>query len=65
MEQGGAAVVIPDAELTPARLAHEVADLLHDRSRLAAMAHASAALARPAAARDIAAELLAVAGAQE
>ena len=62
MEQGGAAVVIPDSELTATRLAHEVADLLHDRSRLAAMAHASAALARPDAARDIAAELLAAAG---
>jgi UDP-N-acetylglucosamine--N-acetylmuramyl-(pentapeptide) pyrophosphoryl-undecaprenol N-acetylglucosamine transferase len=62
MEQGGAAVVIPDAELTPTRLAHAVADLLHDRSRLAAMAHASAALARPDAARDVAAELLAVSG---
>jgi UDP-N-acetylglucosamine--N-acetylmuramyl-(pentapeptide) pyrophosphoryl-undecaprenol N-acetylglucosamine transferase len=59
MEQGGAAVVIPDADLTAARLAHEVADLLHDRARLGAMAHASAALARPDAARDIAAELLA------
>jgi UDP-N-acetylglucosamine--N-acetylmuramyl-(pentapeptide) pyrophosphoryl-undecaprenol N-acetylglucosamine transferase len=61
MAQAGAAVVIPDAELTPARLAHEVADLLHDRSRLAAMAHASAALARPGAAREIAGELLAAA----
>lgn len=59
MEQGGAAIVIPDAELTAARLAHEVGELLHDRTRLAAMAHASAALARPDAARDIAAELLA------
>jgi UDP-N-acetylglucosamine--N-acetylmuramyl-(pentapeptide) pyrophosphoryl-undecaprenol N-acetylglucosamine transferase len=62
MEQGGAAVVVPDAELTAARLAHEVADLLHDRTRLAAMAHASAALARPDAAREIAGELLAAAG---
>jgi UDP-N-acetylglucosamine--N-acetylmuramyl-(pentapeptide) pyrophosphoryl-undecaprenol N-acetylglucosamine transferase len=61
MEQGGAAVVIRDAELTPARLAHEVGELLHDRTRLAAMAHASAALARPDAAREIAAELLAAA----
>ena len=61
MEQGGAAIVIPDAELTATRLAHEVADLLHDRSRLAAMAHASAALARPDAARDVAGELLAAA----
>jgi UDP-N-acetylglucosamine--N-acetylmuramyl-(pentapeptide) pyrophosphoryl-undecaprenol N-acetylglucosamine transferase len=62
MEEGGAAIAIPDAELTPARLAHEVGELLHDRTRLAAMAHASAALARPDAARDVAAELLAAAG---
>lgn len=62
MADGGAAVVVPDAELTGERLAHEVATLLHDRSRLAAMANASAALARPRAAQDIADELLAVAG---
>ncbi len=59
MVEGGAAVVIPDAELTGARLAHEVGELLHDPGRLAAMAHASAALARPDAARAIAAQLLA------
>jgi UDP-N-acetylglucosamine--N-acetylmuramyl-(pentapeptide) pyrophosphoryl-undecaprenol N-acetylglucosamine transferase len=61
MERAGAAVVIPDAELTPARLAHEVGTLLHDPGRLAAMAHASASLARPDAAREIAGELLAAA----
>lgn len=58
MEQAGAAVVIPDAELTPARLAHEVGELLRDRARLERMARASAALARPQAARDVARELL-------
>ncbi|HEX4805371.1 MAG TPA: UDP-N-acetylglucosamine--N-acetylmuramyl-(pentapeptide) pyrophosphoryl-undecaprenol N-acetylglucosamine transferase, partial [Conexibacter sp.] len=62
MEEAGAAIVIPDAELTAERLAHEVGELLHDRARLTAMAHASAALARPDAAREIAAELLAAAG---
>jgi len=61
MERAGAAVVIPDRELTPARLAGEVGRLLADRGRLAAMARASAALARPDAARDIAHELLAAA----
>lgn len=61
MADGGAAVVVPDGELTGERLAHEVAALLHDRSRLAAMANASAALARPRAAQDVAGELLAVA----
>jgi UDP-N-acetylglucosamine--N-acetylmuramyl-(pentapeptide) pyrophosphoryl-undecaprenol N-acetylglucosamine transferase len=62
MADGGAAAVVPDGELTAERLAREVADLLHDRSRLAAMANASAALARPDAAADVAAELLAAAG---
>jgi UDP-N-acetylglucosamine--N-acetylmuramyl-(pentapeptide) pyrophosphoryl-undecaprenol N-acetylglucosamine transferase len=57
MADGGAAVVVPDAELTSQRLAHEVADLLHDRTRLAAMGHASAELARPDAAAAVAAEL--------
>lgn len=58
MEDGGAAVTIPDAELTASRLAHEVGVLLGDPTHLATMAHASAALARPDAAREIAAELL-------
>ena len=61
MESAGAAVVIPDAELTPARLANEVGRLLADRGQLAAMGRASASVARPDAARDIAHELLAVA----
>ena len=61
MERAGAAVVIPDSELTAARLANDVGRLLADRGRLAAMAQASAALARPEAAADIAREVLAVA----
>jgi UDP-N-acetylglucosamine--N-acetylmuramyl-(pentapeptide) pyrophosphoryl-undecaprenol N-acetylglucosamine transferase len=61
MERAGAAVVIPDSELTPARLANEVGSLLADPGRLAVMARASAALARPNAARDIAHELLSAA----
>jgi UDP-N-acetylglucosamine--N-acetylmuramyl-(pentapeptide) pyrophosphoryl-undecaprenol N-acetylglucosamine transferase len=61
MVDAGAAVVIRDDELTAARLARQVALLLSDRSSLAAMASASRALARPNAAREIAAELLAVA----
>jgi UDP-N-acetylglucosamine--N-acetylmuramyl-(pentapeptide) pyrophosphoryl-undecaprenol N-acetylglucosamine transferase len=62
MERAGAAVVIPDAELTGPRLAQEVGGLLADRGRLAAMGRASAELARPQAAADIAGEVLAVAG---
>jgi UDP-N-acetylglucosamine--N-acetylmuramyl-(pentapeptide) pyrophosphoryl-undecaprenol N-acetylglucosamine transferase len=61
MERAGAAIVIPDEELTPARLAQEVGGLLADPSRLAAMARASAGLARPEAAAEIADELLAAA----
>ena len=62
MEQAGAAVVVPDAELTPQRLAAEVAALLGDPARLEAMGRASASLARPDAAQRIAAEVLAAAG---
>jgi UDP-N-acetylglucosamine--N-acetylmuramyl-(pentapeptide) pyrophosphoryl-undecaprenol N-acetylglucosamine transferase len=58
MADGGAAIVIRDADLTAERLREEVDALLADPDRLAAMASASAALARPDAARDIAAELL-------
>ena len=61
MEEAGAAVVIPDDELTAARLAQEVGQLLSDAPRLAAMANASAELARPHAAAEIAHELLAAA----
>ena len=47
MERAGAAVVIPDAELTGPRLAQEVGGLLADPGRLAAMGRASARAARP------------------
>ena len=58
MADAGAAVVIADGELNARRLAEEVAGLLADRERLARMASASKALARPDAAKDIADELL-------
>ena len=61
MARGGAAVVVADAELDAARLAREVGTLLGDPGRLGAMARASAALARPHAARDVAEEVLAAA----
>jgi UDP-N-acetylglucosamine--N-acetylmuramyl-(pentapeptide) pyrophosphoryl-undecaprenol N-acetylglucosamine transferase len=61
MERAGAALVIPDAELSGPRLAQEVGALLADPGRLAAMGRASAALARPDAAAAIAAEVLAAA----
>jgi UDP-N-acetylglucosamine--N-acetylmuramyl-(pentapeptide) pyrophosphoryl-undecaprenol N-acetylglucosamine transferase len=60
MERAGAAVVVPDAELTAPRLANEVGRLLADPARLAAMARASASLARPDAAATVAAMVLEV-----
>jgi UDP-N-acetylglucosamine--N-acetylmuramyl-(pentapeptide) pyrophosphoryl-undecaprenol N-acetylglucosamine transferase len=63
MQAAGAAVVVPDDELTAARLGQEVGALLGDPSRLAAMAAASAALARPDAAQAVADEVRAAAGA--
>jgi UDP-N-acetylglucosamine--N-acetylmuramyl-(pentapeptide) pyrophosphoryl-undecaprenol N-acetylglucosamine transferase len=62
MAERGAAIVLPDAELTPARLRAEVDALVADPDRRAAMAAASAALARPEAAQLIAREVLAAAG---
>jgi len=54
MAAAGAATVIRDAELEADRLAAEIEVLLGDEVRLAKMAAASAALAKPHAARDIA-----------
>ncbi len=58
MERGGAAVVVPDGELSAARLARETAALLADPQRLRAMAAAARRLARPDAAEVVAEELL-------
>ena len=62
MADAGAAVVVPDAEVTPERLRGEVDAILGDPARLSAMSAASAALARPDAAAVIAREVLAAAG---
>jgi UDP-N-acetylglucosamine--N-acetylmuramyl-(pentapeptide) pyrophosphoryl-undecaprenol N-acetylglucosamine transferase len=59
MAQAGAAVVVPDGQLTALRLRAEIDQLLDDPARLAAMGRASAALGRPDAAQRIAAEVLA------
>jgi UDP-N-acetylglucosamine--N-acetylmuramyl-(pentapeptide) pyrophosphoryl-undecaprenol N-acetylglucosamine transferase len=61
MTDAGAAIVVPDDELTPERLAEEVGHLLADPGRLHAMAEASLRLARPDAAREIAHEVLSAA----
>lgn len=62
MSEAGAAIVIPDGELTAARLAGEVTGLLADPARLAAMASAARSVARPDAAQQVARELLRAAG---
>jgi len=62
MTKAGAAIVIEDGQLSASTLAREVAQLLANPVRLAAMTAASKRLARPAAASDIAAELLQAAG---
>jgi UDP-N-acetylglucosamine--N-acetylmuramyl-(pentapeptide) pyrophosphoryl-undecaprenol N-acetylglucosamine transferase len=61
MRRAGAAVVIPDEQLTAERLAREVGELLGDPGRLRAMGRASAGLARPDAAQAVADELVAAA----
>jgi UDP-N-acetylglucosamine--N-acetylmuramyl-(pentapeptide) pyrophosphoryl-undecaprenol N-acetylglucosamine transferase len=63
MADAGAAVVLSDAELSGPRLAQEVGQLLADPARLVAMGRAAGELARPHAAAEIAAEVLAAAGA--
>jgi UDP-N-acetylglucosamine--N-acetylmuramyl-(pentapeptide) pyrophosphoryl-undecaprenol N-acetylglucosamine transferase len=58
MVRAGAAIAIPDGELSATRLARETATLLADPQRLRAMAAASTRLGRPDAASDVARELL-------
>ncbi len=58
MTEAGAAITVPDGELTAARVSSETLALLADRPRLRAMASASRRLARPEAAAEVARELL-------
>jgi UDP-N-acetylglucosamine--N-acetylmuramyl-(pentapeptide) pyrophosphoryl-undecaprenol N-acetylglucosamine transferase len=62
MADAGAATVVEDDALDPAELARVVGSLLSDGPRLAAMATASRSLARPDAAKRIAAEILEASG---
>lgn len=54
LAEAGAAVVIPEAEFTPERLAAEIAAILSDPDRAQAMAQAALSRARPDAARALA-----------
>ncbi|HSD23565.1 MAG TPA: undecaprenyldiphospho-muramoylpentapeptide beta-N-acetylglucosaminyltransferase [Solirubrobacterales bacterium] len=58
MAEGGAAVVIPDRELTPERLSAAIAELLSDEDRLRAMSIAARRVAKPDAAERIAHQVL-------
>jgi len=58
LEAAGAAIVIPDAELTPERLDAEVRALLADPERMRRMGEAALAWAKPDAAAVIADDLL-------
>jgi UDP-N-acetylglucosamine--N-acetylmuramyl-(pentapeptide) pyrophosphoryl-undecaprenol N-acetylglucosamine transferase len=60
MEHAGAALVIPDSELDGPRLAREVGGLLAAPQRMAEMANAARAVAKPDAAEVVARELLAL-----
>jgi UDP-N-acetylglucosamine--N-acetylmuramyl-(pentapeptide) pyrophosphoryl-undecaprenol N-acetylglucosamine transferase len=62
MESAGAAVVLPQAELTGARLAHTVTAILDDPERLRAMGAASVTLRRTEAAEAIVRECYALIG---
>lgn len=61
VERAGAAVVVPDGELTGRRLLETVRELLADRARLSAMAEASRRLGRPRAGEELARWVLEVA----
>jgi UDP-N-acetylglucosamine--N-acetylmuramyl-(pentapeptide) pyrophosphoryl-undecaprenol N-acetylglucosamine transferase len=58
MGAAGAAVVVPDDQLDGPRLAREVGGLLAAPQRMAEMANAARAVARPDAAERVASELL-------
>lgn len=59
-EEAGAAMLLPDAECTGARLEELIRELLADRARLDAMGRAAKTLAHPAAAETIVDEILAI-----
>lgn len=62
LQRAGASVLLPERELTPEHLAALVRELLADEPRRRRMAEAAHALARPAAARQIALDLAGLLG---
>jgi len=62
IEAASGAIVLPQKDLTPDRLAGVLADLLDDTDRLAAMTEAAHAYGRPDAVDDLATLVLATAG---
>ncbi len=58
LEAAGAAMVVPEAELTHVRLAQVIAGLIKDSARLTALAARARERGRPHAARDIATRIL-------
>lgn len=62
LSQAGAALLLPEAELSGARLASEVSRLLGDEARRREMADAARRRGRPQASRDIASKLLTLIG---
>jgi UDP-N-acetylglucosamine--N-acetylmuramyl-(pentapeptide) pyrophosphoryl-undecaprenol N-acetylglucosamine transferase len=62
LAEAGAAILLPQSDLTSERLAHEVASLLGNRARLAQMSTAARKLAHPNAAAEIAALAARIAG---
>lgn len=64
LADGGAARLLPQSELSSDRLVNEIAELLRDRARLAAMAEAARRFAHPDAAARIAALAARTAGVQ-
>ena len=62
LERLGAAVILPEAGFTPEALTELLSELLHDHDRLDRMGRNATALARPSAARDLAALVVQAAG---
>jgi UDP-N-acetylglucosamine--N-acetylmuramyl-(pentapeptide) pyrophosphoryl-undecaprenol N-acetylglucosamine transferase len=63
LEQAGAAILLPQREMTGARVGQTVASLLSAAGRIQAMVRAATARARPGAAEDIARRVIAIADA--